>query len=120
MGIEHLTKANFLTKVLNYEANPEEWKYVCDKPTIVDFYASWCAPCRRLAVILDELAEMYNGQISIYKVDIELEQELAEAFNIQMVPTLLFIPINGPLQIQGGVLSKATLIQTIQDVLLKG
>ena len=77
MEIVHLTKAEFLKKVYNYEANPNDWKYEGDKPAIVDFYADWCGPCKMVAPILDELAKEYDGQIVIYKVDTEKEQELA-------------------------------------------
>ena len=67
----HLTKAEFLDKVVNYEANPNEWKYLGDKPAIVDFYASWCGPCKMVAPILDELAQEYDGKIYVYKIDTE-------------------------------------------------
>ena len=70
----HLTKAEFLDKVVNYEANPNEWKYLGDKPAIVDFYASWCGPCKMVAPILDELAQEYDGKIYVYKIDTEKEQ----------------------------------------------
>ena len=64
----HLTKADFLAKVYNFEKNPKEWKYEGDKPAIVDFYADWCGPCKMVAPILDELAKEYDGQIVIYKL----------------------------------------------------
>ena len=67
--VEHLTKAEFLTRVADYEKNPKEWKYLGDKPAIIDFYASWCGPCRSIAPILEELAEEYQDRIYIYKVD---------------------------------------------------
>ena len=88
----HLTKADFLAKVYNFEKNPKEWKYEGDKPAIVDFYADWCGPCKMVAPILDELAKEYDGQIVIYKVDTEKEQELAGVFGIRSIPSILFIP----------------------------
>ncbi len=91
----HLTKADFLAKVYNFEKNPKEWKYEGDKPAIVDFYADWCGPCKMVAPILDELAKEYDGQIVIYKVDTEKEQELAGAFGIRSIPSILFIPMEG-------------------------
>lgn len=115
----HLTKAEFLKKVANYEKNPEEWKYLGDKPCIIDFYASWCGPCKMIAPILEELAQEYAGEIYIYKVNTEEERELAAAFGIRSIPTLLFCPMNENPQIAQGALPKDTFIQIINDVLLK-
>ena len=103
----HLTKDEFLKKVANYEANPQEWKYLGDKPAIVDFYASWCGPCKMISPILEELAKEYDGQIYIYKIDTEKEQDLAAAFGIRSIPTLLFIPMNEQPQMAQGAMSKA-------------
>lgn len=115
----HLTKADFLAKVANYETNPEEWKYLGDKPAIIDFYASWCGPCKMIAPILEELAEEYDGEIYIYKIDTEKETELAAAFGIRSIPTLLFVPMDGQPQMAQGALPKETFKEAIQSVLLK-
>lgn len=114
----HLTKADFLSKVMDYEKNPDEWKYLGDKPAIIDFYADWCGPCKMIAPILDELAEEYKDDIYIYKIDTEKEQELAGIFNIRSIPTLLFIPMEGEPQMAQGALPKATLKEAIEKVLL--
>ena len=102
----HLTKSEFLTKVVDYEKNPNEWKYLGDKPAIIDFYASWCGPCKMLAPVLEELAAEYGDSIYIYKIDTEQEQELAAAFNIRSIPTLLFVPMSGAPQLAQGALPK--------------
>lgn len=115
----HLTKAEFLSKVANYEANPSEWKYLGDKPCIIDFYASWCGPCKTIAPILEDLAKEYAGQIYIYKVNTEEEQELAGAFGIRSIPTLLFCPMGEAPQMAMGALPKETFKQAINEVLLK-
>ena len=112
-----LNKADFLTKVANYEASPEEWKYLGDKPAIIDFYADWCAPCRAIAPILEELAEEYSDKIYIYKVDTEKEQELAALFGIRSIPSLLFIPMNGNPQMAQGALPKSELKKAIDEIL---
>lgn len=119
MGTIQLTKAEFLTKVANYEANPNEWKYLGDKPCIIDFYASWCAPCKVIAPILEELAKEYHGQIYIYKVDTEKEQELAAAFGIRSIPTLLFCPMGENPQMAQGAMPKEAFKKAIEEVLLK-
>ena len=114
-----LTKEDFLKKVANYETNSTEWKYLGDKPAIVDFYADWCMPCRMLSPVLEEFAKEFDGKIYIYKVDVEKEQELSAAFGIQSLPTLLFIPMNDEPQMASGVMSKPELRKIINDVLLK-
>ena len=119
MGSIHLTKAEFLSKVANYEANPSEWKYLGDKPCIIDFYASWCGPCKTIAPILEDLAKEYEGQIYVYKVNTEEEQELAGAFGIRSIPTLLFCPMNGAPQMAQGAMPKESFKQAITEVLLK-
>lgn len=114
----HLTKAEFLKKVVDYEGNPTEWKYLGEKPAIIDFYASWCGPCKRVAPILDELAAEYDDKIDIYKIDTEQEQELAAAFGIRSIPTLLFVPMEGKPQMVQGAIGKADFEKIIQEVLL--
>jgi len=119
MGTIHLTKAEFLTKVANYEANPTEWKYLGDKPCIIDFYASWCGPCKTIAPILEDLAKEYDGQIYIYKIDTEKEQELAAAIGIRSIPTILFCPVGENPQMAQGAMPKDAFKQAIEEVLLK-
>ena len=113
-----LTKAEFLSKVANYETNPKDWKYLGDKPAVIDFYASWCGPCKMIAPILEELAAEYGDSIYIYKIDTEKEQELAAAFGIRSIPTLLFVPMDGAPQMAQGALPKASLKEAIDKVLL--
>lgn len=119
MGTIHLTKADFLAKVANYEANPTEWKYLGDKPCIIDFYADWCRPCKTIAPILEELAQEYAGEIYIYKVNTEAEQELAAAFGIRSIPSILFVPMDENPQMAQGALPKETFKSAINEVLLK-
>ena len=115
----NLTKSDFLTKVANYEADSHEWKYLGDKPAVIDFYASWCGPCKVIAPILEELAAEYGDSIYIYKIDTEKEQELAAAFGIRSIPTLLFVPMKGQPQMAQGAMPKAQLKEVIDKVMLE-
>lgn len=116
--LEHLTKETFLEKVFNYESN-KDWKFEGDKPCIIDFYADWCQPCKMVAPILEELQKEYDGKINIYKIDTEAQQELAGAFGIKSIPSMLFCPKDGQPQMAVGALPKEQLQQAINDVLLK-
>jgi len=113
---KQLTKEAFLEKVFNYEKN-KEWQFEGDLPCIVDFWADWCQPCKMVAPVLEELAEEYKGKLNIYKVNTEEEQELAAAFGIRSIPSLLFIPKDAQPQMAAGALPKATFVKIIGDVL---
>lgn len=113
---EHLTKETFQQKVFNYETH-KEWKFEGDKPALIDFYADWCGPCKIVAPILEELSEEYKDQINIYKVNTEQEQELAAAFGIRSIPSLLFIPLDDKPQMAMGALPKQQLEQAFTEVL---
>ena len=115
--VVHITKADFLKKVYDFEKNPDEWKYLGSQPAIVDFYADWCGPCRQLSPVLDELAKEYSGKLTIYKVNVDNERGLATFFGIRSIPTLLFIPMKGKPQRSLGALSKTEFKGLIKDVL---
>lgn len=119
MGTIHLTKEEFLTKVMDFENNPTEWKYLGDKPAIIDFYADWCGPCKMIAPVLEELAAEYADDIYIYKIDTEREQELAAIFGIRSIPTLLFVPMGEAPQMAQGAMPKHAFKEAIENVLLK-
>ncbi len=113
---EHLTKETFQSKVFDYEKN-KEWKFEGKKPCIIDFYADWCGPCKMVAPILEELSTEFEGKMDVYKVNTEVEQELASAFGIRSIPSFLFVPLNGQPQMAMGALPKETFVKAFKDVL---
>jgi thioredoxin 1 len=114
--METLTKDGFLEKVFNYEQH-EEWNFAGELPCIIDFYADWCAPCKMVEPILEELSEEYEGKINIYRIDTASEQELASAFGIRSIPSILFIPREGKPQMAVGALPKDIIERVIKEVL---
>jgi thioredoxin 1 len=119
----HITKADFLSQVMDYETNPEEWVYKGDKPCLIDFYASWCGPCKTAAPILDELAKKYKDDIYIYKVNAEVERELSSVFGVRSYPSFLFCPSEGKPTMSNGIArtpedTKQMFIQMIDEILL--
>lgn len=92
-AVKELDSKEFNAKV--YDMSLKELTYLGDKPAIVDFTASWCGPCQRIAPILEELADEYKKDIVVYKVDIDKERGLAQAFNVSSIPAILYIPADG-------------------------
>ncbi len=115
--MEYLTKKTFQEKVFNYETQ-KEWQYLGNLPCIIDFYADWCAPCRMIAPILEELAAEYVGKIYIYKINTETEQELATVFGIRSIPSILFVPMKGQPQMIAGAMPKESFKDLINKILL--
>ena len=114
---EHLTKETFLEKIFNYQ-DEKEWNYQGDLPSVIDFYADWCGPCKMVAPVIEELSEEYSGKVNFFKVDTEAEQDLAAAFGIQSIPSLLFIPLDGKPRMAAGALPKETMKEVIDKELL--
>lgn len=107
-----LDEASFILKVFDFK-NSKEWAYKGDRPAIIDFYAEWCGPCKRLAPVLVELQKEYGDKIQIYKVDAEKNRELAASFGVDAYPTLLFIPMNDKPAGAKGLLPKEELERII-------
>ena len=114
--MENLTKETFKEKIFNYE-NGGEWKFKGDLPCIIDFYADWCGPCKMVAPVLEELSKEYDGKLNIYKINTDVEGELAGAFGISSVPSILFIPKEGKLGMAVGALTKNAFRDAIRDML---
>lgn len=116
MSVQHLDLGAFETRVARIDR--PEWQYLGDKPALIDFFATWCGPCKALSPVLDKVAEKYAGKIYVYKVDIDREEELARAFNIRSVPTLLFVPAGGMPRKLSGLVPQDHLEQLIDTELL--
>ena len=117
-SVVQMNKQMFMDKVFDYTTGATEWKYQGEKPCVIDFYATWCGPCRMVAPILKDLAKEYGDSIVIYKVDTDKEKELSMAMGIQSLPTIVFIPQTGQPQMIVGAADKVTFRRAIDEVLL--
>lgn len=114
--MEHLTKNTFIEKIFDYE-NGSEWNYLGSLPSIIDFYADWCGPCKMVGPIMEELASDFDGKVNIYKINTDQEQELSSVFGIKSIPSVLFIPTGSQLpRMSVGALPKEGYIQAIKDI----
>lgn len=114
--LEKIDTDGFKKKVFDYETS-KEWKFAGDLPCLVDFYADWCGPCKMIAPTLETLAKEYEGKLNIYKINTDQEVELAGAFGIQSIPSLLFIPREGQPQMAMGAMSKGDFEKAFREIL---
>ena len=117
--VKSLTYSEFLKKVWDFERDPSTWNYKGKLPAVIDFYADWCGPCRRVAPIMEQLAEDYEGKLLVYKVNVSEEKDLATVFQVNSIPMVLFIPVKGNPMKQVGALPEAGYRETIEEYLIK-
>lgn len=117
MATINLTKGGFVRRVADIDAMATDWKFLGDKPAMIDFYASWCGPCQRLLPIVESIADEFEGKVDIYKVNVDQEEELAAAFNIRTIPTLIFIPMSGKPEREVGAKSESELREKLNNLL---
>ncbi|HPB02064.1 MAG: thioredoxin [Bacteroidales bacterium] len=115
--VVYLNTQNFADYIFDFR-NEKEWKFKSNTPCVVDFYADWCKPCKMVAPIMEELAAEYKGNIQFYKVNTDFEQELANAFGIQSIPSIMMCPKNGKPVMTAGALPKSEYVRMIQEIIL--
>ncbi len=101
-----VTQASFDSEVLQSES-----------PVLVEFWATWCGPCKRMKPVVDEIAKDFEGKMKTVKVDIDAEPELASKFNVNGVPTLVLFKNGRPVTTLSGVIAKESLVEQINHVL---
>lgn len=112
----NLTTQDFKDKIFDYSIS-DDWKYKGELPAVIEYGAAWCAPCHTLEPVLNEIAEELRGKLVVHTIDVDAEQELAMKFGIQSIPTILFVPLEGPPTTAFGATSKENLIKAIGDIL---
>jgi len=106
MSIINITNDNFESEVLK-----------ADKPVLVDFWAEWCGPCKMIAPILEQVAEEYRDRMSLVKLDVEDNQNIAMKYGVRSIPTLMLFKA-GVVEAQHvGMLSKEQLSQLLDEKL---
>ena len=117
--VKHLTYSEFLKTVWDFERNPTTFEYKGKLPAVIDFYADWCGPCRRVAPIMEKMAEDYEGKLLVYKVNVSEEKDLAAVFQVRSIPMVLFIPVKGNPMMQVGALPESEYRETVEEFLIQ-
>ncbi len=116
--VTKIDQAQFRKLVWDYQNNAQEWTFVGERPAVIDFYADWCGPCRRVAPIMEKLATEFKGKIDIYKVNVDHNKELSGVFGIRSIPAILFVPKEGKPAMQPGLLKEEQYRQIFNDFVL--
>ena len=117
--VKQLTYKEFKNKVWNFEKDPNTFVYKGKLPAVIDFYADWCGPCRRVAPIMEKMAVEYDGKLLVYKVNVDQEKELSSAFQVKSIPMVLFIPKEGQPMMQVGAMQESEYKKIVEEQLLK-
>lgn len=115
IGCIQVDNAIFLSHIADFK-NPE-WKFLGDRPAVIDFYADWCGPCKRIAPALEEIAKEYAGKVNVYKVNVDNCPEIAQAYGIASIPTLFFVPVEGTPLKAIGMMSKEEIVDNISKIM---
>lgn len=116
--VKPITYKEFLKHIWDFEKKPDTFVYKGKKAAIVDFYADWCGPCRKVGPIMEKLAQEYDGKLSVYKVNVDNEKALASAFQVRSIPMVLFIPLEGQPMIQTGAMSETDYRRIVEEKLI--
>lgn len=117
--VKSLDYKTFVKKVWDIERYPDSFAYQGKLPCIIDFYADWCGPCKKVAPIMEEMAQKYEDEIIIYKVNVDKEQKLPTIFKVRNIPTVFFFPMDEQPLSQVGALSKEEYENLINKHLIK-
>ena len=113
--VHAINQVQFADLIADWQAS--EWALVSPRPVVVDFYADWCGPCRRLAPILRDIAQHYQGEVDFYRINVDENPDIAAAFEVRSIPMLLIWPLDGDPKTLVGLYSMQDYIRIINQVL---
>ena len=115
--VHAINQVQFADLIADWQAS--EWALVSPRPVVVDFYADWCGPCRRLAPILRDIAQHYQGEVDFYRINVDENPDIAAAFEVRSIPMLLIWPLDGDPKTLVGLYSMQDYIRIINQVLTR-
>lgn len=115
--VRSIDQDRFKDVITDWDAT--DWNMVSPRPVVVDFYADWCMPCRRLAPILRDVAQYYHGEVDFYRINVDDNPDIASAFEVRSIPMLLICPLQGDPKSLVGLYTMQEYIRFIDQALKK-
>lgn len=115
--VRSIDQDRFKDVIADWDAT--DWNMVSPRPVVVDFYADWCMPCRRLAPILRDVAQYYHGEVDFYRINVDDNPDIASAFEVRSIPMLLICPLQGDPKSLVGLYTMQEYIRFIDQALKK-
>lgn len=109
--VHSMTQDRFIELIADYRA--VDWEMRNPRPVVVDFYADWCRPCKLLEPILRQVAQHYEGEVDFYRINVDVNSDIADVFQIRSIPFLLICPLEGDPKSVIGLYSKQEYIRVI-------
>lgn len=117
--VQPITYQDYLDKIWDFEQHHDTFAFKGNTAVIIDFYSKSCRPCMMLLPIMEKMAEEYEGNLTIYKVNVDEEKALAHAFKVTGLPVIYYIPASGScIKRQDGLPSEESLRTIIEEQLL--
>lgn len=113
-----ITYQGFIDKIWDFKSYPDSIAFKGNTAVIVDFYANRCRPCRQLLPIMEKMAVDYEGELTVYKVDVDQEERLAKAFNVKGLPVYFCFSTNGKFWRYEGLPNEAILREIVEKQLI--
>ena len=116
--VVYLSQDDFASQVFDFR-NEQNWNYKGTVPCVIDFYADWCKPCKLVAPIMEELAAKYKGKVQFFKINVDMEKDLSDAFQIRNIPSILVCPMEGNPVMTQGALPKDQYERMLDEIVFK-
>ena len=116
--VQHINTTQFVNYVNDFKAS-STFKLKSELPCVIDFYADWCKPCKMISPFLDELAMEYKGKINFLKINVDNEAEVANFYQIQAIPAMMFCPTKGNYSMEVGGSDKASIKKNVEKYVVK-
>ena len=113
--VHAITQDRFKDVIADYAVR--DWVMLNPRPVVVDFYADWCQPCKRLEPILRRVAQHYNGEVDFYRINVDENSDIADVFQIRSIPFLLICPLEGEPKSVIGLYSEQEYIRVFNQAL---